>query len=124
MVSTHFLFCSENRSLNFNIKSRDSGRPTRRGVCKWNRFQEKIFPLYYQQKVLKVKQVFSIKRPLFTHNTEILRIRYRKCLNTPAFIPEYPILHLKKSKINNICSAYKNAGIIQVLKCMRDEKYN
>ncbi|CAC5386648.1 unnamed protein product [Mytilus coruscus] len=40
------------------------------------------------------------------------------------FIPEYPILHLKKSKINNICSGYKHAGIIQILKYMRDEEYN
>lgn len=37
-----------------------------------------------------------------------------------AFLPEFPILHLKKSKINNIFAAYKEAGLINLLKYMKD----
>lgn len=38
-----------------------------------------------------------------------------------VFLPEFPLLHLRKSKITTIGSAYKHAGIIQLLKYMRDE---
>lgn len=40
------------------------------------------------------------------------------------FLPEFPILHLRKSKITNFCTAYRNAGIIEILKYMRDEEFN
>ena len=39
-----------------------------------------------------------------------------------AFIPEFPLLHMRKSKINNIFSAYKSAGLIQMLQYMRDDE--
>ena len=38
-----------------------------------------------------------------------------------AFLPEFPILHLRKSKINTILSAYKDSGFGQLLRFMRDE---
>ena len=37
------------------------------------------------------------------------------------FLPEFPLLHLRKSKINNLCSAYQNAGLVHILKYMRDD---
>ncbi|KAL4217289.1 hypothetical protein ACF0H5_023740 [Mactra antiquata] len=37
------------------------------------------------------------------------------------FLPEFPLLHLRKSKINILFSAYKDAGLVQLLKFMRDE---
>ena len=39
------------------------------------------------------------------------------------FIPEFPLLHLRKSKINTVCSAYGKAGILHILKYMRDDDY-
>ena len=36
------------------------------------------------------------------------------------FLPEFPILHLKKSKITNLFSTYKDAGILHLLKYMKD----
>ena len=38
-----------------------------------------------------------------------------------VFLPEFPLLHLRKSKITNLGSAYKHAGIIQLMKFMKDE---
>lgn len=35
-------------------------------------------------------------------------------------LPEFPVLHLMKSKITNLISAYKPAGIIQISKYMKD----
>ena len=37
------------------------------------------------------------------------------------FIPEFPPLHLRKSKINTFFSAYKESGIFQILMYMRDD---
>ncbi|CAC5388681.1 unnamed protein product [Mytilus coruscus] len=37
------------------------------------------------------------------------------------FLPEFPLLHLRKSKINNLCSAYQHAGIVHIFKYMRDD---
>ena len=39
-----------------------------------------------------------------------------------AFLPEFPLLHLRKSLITILFSAYKDAGIIQILQYMRDDK--
>ena len=39
-----------------------------------------------------------------------------------VLLPEFPLLHLRKSKINVLFAAYKDAGIVQILKYMRDEK--
>ncbi|MCW4344649.1 MAG: hypothetical protein N0E48_15030, partial [Candidatus Thiodiazotropha endolucinida] len=39
-----------------------------------------------------------------------------------AFLPEFPCLHLRKSKITNLCTAYKDAGLLHILKYMRDEE--
>ena len=36
-------------------------------------------------------------------------------------IREIPVLHLLKMEIVNLCSAYKTAGLLHVLKFMRDE---
>ena len=38
-----------------------------------------------------------------------------------VFLPEFPCLHLRKSKITNLCTAYKDAGIIHILRYMRDD---
>ena len=43
----------------------------------------------------------------------------RKC---KQFLPEFPLLHLKKSKINNLFTAYNDAGIIHLLKYMKDSE--
>lgn len=37
------------------------------------------------------------------------------------FLPEFPLLHLRKSKINTLFSAYKDAGLPQLLMCMCDD---
>ena len=37
-------------------------------------------------------------------------------------IVEFPILHLRKSKITNLCSAYKDVGILHLLMYIRDTK--
>jgi hypothetical protein len=44
-------------------------------------------------------------------------------LNTKykAFLPEFPLLHLRKSKITILFSSYKDAGLVQLVKFMRDE---
>ena len=39
-----------------------------------------------------------------------------------VLLPEFPLLHLRKSKITVLFGAYKDAGIVQILKYMRDEK--
>ncbi|XP_076084880.1 uncharacterized protein LOC143055600 [Mytilus galloprovincialis] len=36
------------------------------------------------------------------------------------FLPEFPVLHLKKSKITNLFSGYKDAGILHLMKYMKD----
>ena len=37
------------------------------------------------------------------------------------FLPEFPCLHLRKSRITIFLSAYKNAGLMQLLQYMRDD---
>ena len=39
-----------------------------------------------------------------------------------SIIPEFPVLHLRKSKITNLCSAYKDLGVVHMLLYMRDTK--
>jgi hypothetical protein len=39
-----------------------------------------------------------------------------------VFIPEFPLLHVRKSKITVLFSAYKNAGILELLRFMRDDE--
>ena len=39
-----------------------------------------------------------------------------------AFLPEFPLLHLRKSLITILFSAYKDAGLTQILQYMRDDK--
>ena len=39
-----------------------------------------------------------------------------------VYLPEFPVLHLRKSRINNIISGYKEAGILHMLMYMRDEE--
>ena len=38
-----------------------------------------------------------------------------------AFLPEFPILHLRKSKITTLLSAYKDTGLGHLFRYMRDE---
>ena len=38
------------------------------------------------------------------------------------FIPEFPLLHVRKHKITILFSAYKDVGIVQLLRYMRDEE--
>ena len=38
------------------------------------------------------------------------------------FLPEIPLLHLRKSKITNLCTGYKEAGIVQLLMYMNDDE--
>ena len=38
-----------------------------------------------------------------------------------VFLPEFPLLHLRKSKINILFSSYGDAGLIQLLRVMRNE---
>ena len=38
------------------------------------------------------------------------------------FLPEFPLLHVRKHKITILFSAYKDAGIVQLLRYMRDEE--
>ncbi|CAC5360090.1 unnamed protein product [Mytilus coruscus] len=39
-----------------------------------------------------------------------------------VFTPEFPILHLRKSKITNLISAYKATGLLHILRYMKDEE--
>ena len=39
-----------------------------------------------------------------------------------CLLPEFPVLHLLKSKITNLVSAYKSAGILHLLKYMKDDE--
>ena len=39
-----------------------------------------------------------------------------------AFLVEFLLLHLRKSKITILFSAYQNAGIVEILQYMRDDK--
>lgn len=41
-----------------------------------------------------------------------------------VFLPEFPLLHLRKSGITILFSSYKDAGILQILKFMRDDKHD
>ncbi|CAC5385091.1 unnamed protein product [Mytilus coruscus] len=45
----------------------------------------------------------------------------KKCSKYQIFLPEFPILHLRKSRICNIFSGYKNAGLVHLLGYMRDD---
>lgn len=38
-----------------------------------------------------------------------------------VFLPEFPLLHLRKSKINILFSSYGEAGLVQILRIMRHE---
>ncbi len=38
------------------------------------------------------------------------------------YLPEFPLLHLRKSKIVNFCSAYRNAGLDYLLGFMKDQE--
>ena len=38
-----------------------------------------------------------------------------------VFLPEFPLLHLRKSKINTLFSAYKDAGLLHILQYMRND---
>ncbi|XP_045182551.2 uncharacterized protein LOC123541205 [Mercenaria mercenaria] len=38
-----------------------------------------------------------------------------------VFLPEFPLLHLRKSKITILLSSYKDAGILQLIKYMKDD---
>lgn len=38
------------------------------------------------------------------------------------FLPEFPVLHLRKSKITNLISAYRTAGLIHILHFMKDQE--
>ena len=38
-----------------------------------------------------------------------------------AFLPEFPLLHLRKSKINILFSSYGEAGLVQLLRVMKNE---
>ena len=39
-----------------------------------------------------------------------------------AFLPEFPLLHLRKSKLTILFSGYKDAGLIQLVRIMRDDE--
>ena len=39
-----------------------------------------------------------------------------------VFLPEFPLLHLRKSKITTLMGGYKNAGLLHLVKYMRDEE--
>ena len=38
-----------------------------------------------------------------------------------SFLPEFPLLHLRKSMITILFSSYNDAGLIHILKFMRDD---
>ena len=38
------------------------------------------------------------------------------------FLPEFPLLHLKKSKVNYLFTAYNDAGIVHLPKYMKDSE--
>ena len=38
-----------------------------------------------------------------------------------CILPEFPVLHLRKSKITNLISAYKACGLIHIIQYMKDE---
>ena len=37
-----------------------------------------------------------------------------------VFLPEFPLLHLRKSKIINLTSTYREAGVLNLIRFMHD----
>lgn len=52
---------------------------------------------------------------------------HKKLMNSEPkyriFLLEFPCLHLRKSRITNVCSTFKDAGLVHILKYMRDEDF-
>ena len=62
-------------------------------------------------------------RILFAPDNKIATNLFKLMDNNPkyrVFLPEFPLLHLKKSKITTLSSAYKDAGLLKLLKYMTD----
>ena len=55
------------------------------------------------------------------------KIHFRLMENNPkyrVFLPEFPLLHLRKSMITILCSSYKEASLVEILKFMREEDHD
>ncbi|VDI60748.1 Hypothetical predicted protein [Mytilus galloprovincialis] len=65
------------------------------------------------------------ERILFAPDFKIANNLFKLMDSSPkyrSFLPEFPVLHLRKSKITNLISAYKEAGLIHILQYMKDEE--
>jgi hypothetical protein len=52
----------------------------------------------------------------------LLKLKQQKPQQFQAYLPEFPLLHLRKSKITILLTAYKDAGLREMLMYMKDEE--
>ena len=65
------------------------------------------------------------ERILFAPDYKIARNLFKLMDQNPKyqiFLPEFPVLHLRKSKITNLISAYKSSGLIHIIQFMKDQE--
>ncbi|CAC5397540.1 unnamed protein product [Mytilus coruscus] len=75
--------------------------------------------------LLKTEHGGNKERILFAPDFKIANNLFKlmdSCPKYRSFLPEFPLLHLRKSKITNLISAYKEAGLIHILQYMKDEE--
>ena len=65
------------------------------------------------------------ERILFAPDYKIAKNLFKLMDQNPkyqTFLPEFPVLHLRKSKITNLISAYKSSGLIHIIQFMKDQE--
>ena len=72
---------------------------------------------YYNSSPLDSRILFAPDQKI---GNNLLKLREQDA-RYRVFLPEFPLLHLRKSKITNLCTGYKDAGIIQLLMYMNDD---
>ena len=75
----------------------------------------------YQDKSLTIKEDKILFGPDNKIGSNLIELMKRK-KKYELFLPEFPLLHLRKSKITTLISAYKNAGLTQLLRYMLDDE--
>ena len=65
------------------------------------------------------------ERILFAPDYKIAKNLFKLMDQNPkyqTFLPEFPVLHLRKSKITNLISAYRSSGLIHIIQFMKDQE--
>ena len=71
-----------------------------------------------RHKVEKTRILFAPDHKISKNLLKLMKENAKFC----QFLPEFPALHLRKSKIVNLFSAYKAAGLLHLLKFMKDSE--